>query len=198
LRLQGIQTVGFVGLGAGVLALYGHKGQTFDFYEIDQTVVDIARSKFDNLRVSLANIRYFIGDARILLREAPVQSYNLLILDAFSSGAIPTHLLTLEAMEEFGRVIKKDGLLLYHISNRYIDLLPVLQCNAQKLGLQIKIYENPPDTMVLKYSSRWVAIGHNQNTFDQLTQDDPGWKVPYCKNVCWTDNFSNIWSVVNF
>ncbi len=97
LRLQGIQTVGFVGLGAGVLALYGRKGQTFDFYEIDQTVVDIARSKFDNLRISMANIRYFTGDARILLRKAPGQSYNLLILDAFSSGAIPTHLLTLSA-----------------------------------------------------------------------------------------------------
>ena len=198
LRLQNIQTVGFVGLGAGVLALYGQNGQTFDFYEIDQTVVDIARKKFDNLRVSPANIRYFVGDARILLRKAPIQSYNMLILDAFSSGAIPTHLLTLEAMEEFGRIIKKDGLLLYHISNRYIDLLPVLQCNAQKLGLLIKIHENPPDKMVLKYSSRWVAIGRNRQTFDQLTKNDSNWKTPHCKNVCWTDNFSNIWSVVNF
>ncbi len=198
LCFKSAKKVGFVGLGAGVLALYSQKGQTFDFYEIDQTVVDIAIHKFDNLRASPANIRYFIGDARILLRKAPVQSYNLLILDAFSSGAIPTHLLTLEAMEEFGRVLKKDGLLLYHISNRYIDLLPVLQCNAQKLGLQIKIYENPPDKMVLKYSSRWVAIGRNRQTFDRLAQDDSGWKTPHCKKVCWTDDFSNIWSVVNF
>lgn len=196
LRLHDAQKVGFVGLGAGVLALYGRPYQTFDFYEIDPTVVDIARHQFDNLRVSRAKIRYFVGDARILLRNAPIQAYDMLVLDAFSSGAIPTHLLTLEAMEEFLRVLKKDGIMLFHISNHYVDLLPVLKCNAAKLGLMIKIYENPPDQMVLKFSSRWVAIGRNPHTFDRLIQNEPGWETPECKKVCWTDNFSNIWSVV--
>lgn len=197
LKIPNLKNIGMVGLGTGVLALYGKKGQLFDFFEIDPIVVNIAKQRFDNLKASAADIRYFVGDARITLREMPKNHYDMLVMDAFSSGAIPTHLLTLEAMQEFLETLKVDGVILYHISSRYLNLLPVLECNARKLGLFIKINENPPIKSSLKLSAKWVVLTRSKRKLNMLAQDDPTWKTPPGDETCWTDESSNIWSVIN-
>ena len=197
LKIPDLKNIGMVGLGTGVLALYGKKGQHFDFFEIDPIVVDIAKQHFDNLKASAADIRYYVGDARITLREMPKSHYDMLVMDAFSSGAIPTHLLTLEAMQELLETLKTDGLILYHISSRYLNLLPVLVCDAQKLGLFIKINENPPIKSTLKLSAKWVVLTKSKLKLNMLVQDDPTWKTPPNDEICWTDESSNIWSVIN-
>ncbi|MDH3356771.1 MAG: fused MFS/spermidine synthase [Desulfobacteraceae bacterium] len=197
LKTPNLKNIGMVGLGTGVLALYGKKGQHFDFFEIDPVVVDIAKQHFDNLKASAADIRYFVGDARITIREMPKNHYDMLVMDAFSSGAIPTHLLTWEAMKELLETLKVDGVILYHISSRYLNLLPVLECNARKLGLFIKINENPPIKSSLKLSAKWVVLTRSKRTLNMLAQDDPTWKTPPDDEICWTDESSNIWSIIN-
>jgi len=197
LKIPNLKNIGMVGLGTGVLALYGKKGQHFDFFEIDPIVVNIAKQCFDNLKASAADIRYFIGDARVTLRRMPKNHYDTLVMDAFSSGAIPTHLLTFEAIQELLEILKTDGMILYHISSRYLNLLPVLECNARKLGLFIKINENPPIKATLKLSAKWVALTKSKRKLDMLVQDDPTWKTPTDDEICWTDESSNIWSIIN-
>ena len=197
LKIPELKNIGLVGLGTGVLALYGKKGQHFDFFEIDPVVVDIAKQHFDNLKESAADIRYFVGDARITLREMPKTHYDMLVMDAFSSGAIPTHLLTFEAIQELLENLKEDGVILYHISSRYLNLLPVLKCNARKLGLFIKINENPPIKSSLKLSAKWVVLTKSKRKLNMLIQDDPTWRSPPGDEICWTDESSNIWSVIN-
>jgi spermidine synthase len=197
LKIPDLKNIGLVGLGTGVLALYGKKEQHFDFFEIDPVVVDIAKKHFDNLKESVADIRYFVGDARITLREMPKAHYDMLVMDAFSSGAIPTHLLTFEAIQELLENLKEDGVILYHISSRYLNLLPVLACNARKLGLFIKINENPPIKSSLKLSAKWVVLTKSKRKLSMLIQDDPTWRSPPDDEICWTDESSNIWSVIN-
>ena len=197
LKIPNLKNIGMVGLGTGVLSLYGKKGQHFDFFEIDPIVVNIAKQCFDNLKSSAADIRYFIGDARITLRERPKNHYDMLVMDAFSSGAIPTHLLTFEAIQELLEILKTDGVILYHISSRYLNLLPVLECNARKLGLLIKINENPPIKTSLKLSAKWVALTKSKRNLNMLAQGDPNWKTPTDDEICWTDESSNIWSIIN-
>ena len=197
LKIPNLKNIGMVGLGTGVLSLYGKKGQHFDFFEIDPIVVNIAKQCFDNLKSSAADIRYFIGDARITLRERPKNHYDMLVMDAFSSGAIPIHLLTFEAIQELLEILKTDGVILYHISSRYLNLLPVLECNARKLGLLIKINENPPIKTSLKLSAKWVALTKSKRNLNMLAQGDPNWKTPTDDEICWTDESSNIWSIIN-
>lgn len=197
LEIPNLKNIGMVGLGTGVLALYGKKGQHFDFFEIDPIVVNIAKQCFDNLKASAADIRYFIGDARITLREMPKNHYDLLVMDAFSSGAIPTHLLTFEAIQELLEILKTDGVILYHISSRYLNLLPVLECNARKLGLFTRINENPPIKASLKLSAKWVALTKSKRKLNMLLKDDPNWKIPTDDEICWTDESSNIWSIIS-
>ncbi|MCK4763004.1 MAG: class I SAM-dependent methyltransferase [Candidatus Aminicenantes bacterium] len=197
-RLPRVKNIGVVGLGTGMLSLYGKAGDTFDFFEIDAAVVDIARNRFDNLRSSPARIRHFIGDARIEIGKIAAGSYDMLVLDAFSSGAIPTHLLTIEAMREYLRVLRKDGVILFHISNRYVNLLPVLNCAARELGLFIKYHQCLADKLTHRISARWVIAAKNKTLFDTVTSENPDWMTLPEKTVCWSDEFSNLWALISF
>ncbi len=196
-RLTNLKNIGVVGLGTGMVALYAKPGQTFDFFEIDPTVVRIAENKFANLRSSPAKIRHFIGDARLELQKVPDDSYDMMILDAFTSGAIPTHLLTKEAMQEYNRVLRKDGVILFHITNRYVNLLPVLNCAARNLGFYIKYHQCSANPAIHYFSARWVILAKTQDRFEQVTAGNSEWKTLPNKYVCWTDDFSNLWSVID-
>jgi SAM-dependent methyltransferase len=198
LKMKSIKKIGAVGLGTGVIALYGRQGQEFDFFEIDRLIVDIAENDFENLSSSRSKIRTFVGDGRLELRKMPDRAYDLLVMDAFTSGSIPTHLVTVEAMKEFLRVLAPDGIILYHISNYYVDLLPVLNCIANELGLSIRHQFSPGDPFWYKSPAHWVLLTKNENSLVSLTAGDPSWKIPGPKKVCWTDEKSNLWSVVNF
>ncbi len=128
--------IGVLGLGVGTLACYAKLGQVWSFYEIDPLVIDIARKQgwFTFLVNCTPNAAMHIGDARLTLAKQPAAALDILVMDVFSSDAVPTHLLTREAFAIYDRVLAKDGVLLIHISNRYLDLEPVLASEAKVRG----------------------------------------------------------------
>lgn len=131
--------IGIVGLGVGATAAYAGEGDAIDFFEIDPVVVELARRHFSYLSDSPGEVRTIVGDARLELarvaREEPGRRYDLLLIDAFAGDAIPTHLVTREATELDRSLLAEDGILLFHVSNRYYDLRPVLARTAGVLGL---------------------------------------------------------------
>ena len=132
-----MENVGVIGLGAGSVASYAALNQNFDFFEIDQGVIEIARDLdfFNYLESSMGNIRIVLGDGRLELGREKDKKYQLILLDAFSSDSIPVHLLTLEALELYLKKLDSQGLLVFHISNRFLNLEPLLAGIAHKTGL---------------------------------------------------------------
>jgi SAM-dependent methyltransferase len=193
--------IGVVGLGAGTLACYAQPGQSWHFYEIDPAIVRIARdtSKFTFLSRCLPDAKIEIGDARLSLSREADASSDLLVIDAFSSDAIPMHLLTREAIANYGRMLSPDGLILFHISNRYIDLKPVLAAAARADGWHTAIRDFDPSKHDARYRagrSIWVAFTRSPETLRQLTSFGPagGWApLPERPGFApWTDDYGSI------
>ena len=197
--------VAVVGLGAGALACYGTSTQQFTFYEIDPLVEQIARNEklFTYLRDCRPKIEVVIGDARISLAKAPNRLYDLFILDAFSSDVIPTHLLTREALELYLKKLAKDGLLLVHISNRFMDLAPILDRLAHNLNLiayiQNDFHVSAEESRAGKSSSRWVILARNQNALAAYVAD-PRWQRlnGTLGGELWTDEFTDLLKVISW
>jgi predicted membrane-bound spermidine synthase len=195
--------VAIVGLGTGALACHGDKSQKFTFYEIDPLVEKIARDDrlFTYLRDCPPRIQVVIGDARISLAKAPNQHYDLFILDAFSSDVIPMHLLTREAMELYLSKTAPDGVLLFHISNRYMDLAPVLDRLAKELGLMAVIQNDfnltEEDRSEGKSSSRWILFTRSRLAAGRFISDSR-WRILDGRlgGDLWTDQFSDILKVL--
>lgn len=191
-----------VGLGAGTLACYAQPGQRWRFYEIDPEVVRIARdrSKFTFLSRCLPNAPVEIGDARLSLTNAPARSADILVIDAFSSDAIPMHLMTREAIASYGRALSDDGLLLFHISNRYIDLKPVLSAAARADGWHAVYRDYAPPKAEARYHggrSIWVAFTRSPATLQRLRSlaaDERAWTaLPEQPGfTAWTDDYGSI------
>jgi SAM-dependent methyltransferase len=194
--------VAVVGLGAGSLAAYGEPGQEFTYFEIDPTVERIARDDryFTFLRDSRARVRVVLGDARLTLRDAPDGQFGLLFLDAFSSDAIPLHLLTREALHLYLQKLAKGGLLVFHISNRYLDLKPVLGDLARDANLVVRIDEDmnvsAKETSEGKSASLWVVMARQVEDLGKLARS--GFWEPIrsrgSRDV-WTDDYSNLFRV---
>ena len=131
--------MGFVGLGVGTLSAYGRAGDVVRFYELDPDVLALAKTQFSYLSSSPAAIEFVIGDARLSMERellsGALQRYDVLAIDAFSSDSIPVHLITSEATALFFQHLKPDGILAFHISNRFLDLKPVLANIAQANNL---------------------------------------------------------------
>jgi SAM-dependent methyltransferase len=203
-----LDRVAVLGLGAGAIAAYGRRGQEMTFYEIDPAVVRVARDSgtFTYLRDSAAAIRYEIGDARLRIAGAPDASYGLVVADAFSSGAVPVHLLTKEAVEIYLRKLRPDGLLLVHVTNQYLGLEPVLDALAHDLGLagllQWDDVKKLEEMIAGKDASTWVLLARDRASFGALASD-PRWKeLPLSdgaldrSRLLWTDDYSNLWNVL--
>jgi len=118
--------IGVIGLGVGTLAAYGRAGDLYRFYEINPCVAELARREFSYLSDSEARVEIVLGDARLNLEREPPQGFDLLAVDAFSSDAIPVHLITREALGVYLRHVKPDGIVAFHVSNRFLDLVPVV------------------------------------------------------------------------
>ena len=123
-----------IGLGTGTLAAYGRLGDYYRYYEINPLVVRVARSEFTFLADCHGKLDIAMGDARLSLEREQPENFDVLAVDAFSGDAIPVHLLTSEAMDLYFRHLRPDGILAVHISNRYLDLVPVLAGEALSTG----------------------------------------------------------------
>jgi spermidine synthase len=191
--------VAVIGLGAGSLACYGSSGQRFTFYEIDPVVERIARDQrfFSYLRNCPAATDVTIGDARVSLNHAPDHYYGIFVLDAFSSDAIPIHLLTHEALRLYVAKLAPDGVLLFHISNRYFDLAPVLARLAATMNLSALLREDlrlsEAEALAGKQPSRWVVMAPQSEVLAPL-RGEPKWQHLNGDSAVdlWTDDHSNL------
>jgi spermidine synthase len=171
-------SIAAVGLGAGTVAAYEQSGQTMTFFEIDPLVVRVATDPqlFTYLADAPTRPAIVLGDARLSIRDTPSGSFDLLILDAFSSDAIPTHLVTLEALTDDLRVLRQGGLVVIHVSNRYYDLGPALAAAGERLGLTALEKGYSPteaESVAGAAISGWVALASDQPTADLFRAN--GW-----------------------
>ena len=188
--------LGMVGLGAGTLAAYGKAGDVVRFYEINPQVVNIARTRFHYLGDSRAQVEIALGDARLSLeREAP-QRFDVLAIDAFSGDAIPTHLLSAEAMDLYLRHLRPDGAIVFHVTNRYLHLAPVVAKIAASRGLRVGMIEYEPteeEEDLYHSSSDWVVVTRNAallahpDVTKVVKPIEVGESTPL-----WTDDFNNL------
>ncbi|MGQ0765015.1 MAG: spermidine synthase [Gemmatimonadota bacterium] len=191
--------VALVGLGTGTISCYSKPGERWTYYEIDPVVVRIARTPglFTYLRDCGPDSRIVLGDARLSLAADRDSTYDMIVLDAFSSDAIPVHLMTREALQLYLRRLRPDGVMLFHISNRYLVLEPVLSELAQDARLAgasgvRDVAED--DRGKLYYGSRWVALARNASTLRRLLTER-GWVVlppGSAEENPWTDDYSNV------
>lgn len=192
--------VGVIGLGAGEMAGYAKKSQHWTFFELDPAVVELATNPtyFTFLKSCIDHYDIEIGDARITLEKQPFR-YNLLVIDAFTSDAIPTHLLTREAIKLYFSRMKPNGLLVFHISNRYLELKKVLADHAQRLGLVMRLQEfRPSPDNPLVYRSDWAVMARSDADLEPLLRDRASlWQpVPHYRDTrSWTDDFTSIINV---
>jgi hypothetical protein len=195
--------VAAIGLGAGAAACHARKGQRVTFYEIDPAVKRIATDPalFTFLRDCPAKSEVVLGDGRILLARAPAASLDLIVLDAFSSDAIPVHLLTREALALYRSRLKPGGLLLAHTSNRYLDLTQVLAPLARDAGLSafVRTYEPPPDSVSEAVSNaQWVLLAPAGSPAARSVGSDPTWDPLEAgpDAPVWTDSFSSLLGIL--
>ena len=204
-RTDAPRRVGLVGLGVGTLATYGKAGDWFKFYEIDPDVVDLAQSEFTYLANSRARWEVRVGDARLTLAREPPQRFDILVLDAFSGGTIPVHLLTLEAFELYERHLTPGGVIAVHVSNRELDLTPVLYNAADRRGLQVlSVVTKLKNPRFLQLQSKWVLLSADgQALADLIGYFEPrtesgevslfrGDPELYTRIRPWTDDYSNL------
>jgi hypothetical protein len=191
--------IGMIGLGTGAVAAYFGEGQTLTVYELDPDNLPIADKYFTYLRTARkkgAKLSFVFGDGRISLRQVKDSSLDLLVVDAFNSGAIPVHLLTVEALEDYMRVLKRDGLLLMHVSNRLLDLVAVTYSNAHAANVLVceRSSLSRPDPEAL--TTEWVAMSRNHKKMDILVRQmdwDRAGSVLHLPKP-WTDEYSDLLS----
>ncbi len=194
--------VGMIGLGTGAMAAYFQKGNSFTIYELDPDNIKIAKKYFSFLRDAEkrgVDLKYVSGDGRRSLKKEPDKLYDLLIIDAFSSDSIPVHLMTVEAISEYFRVLKEDGLLLMHISNKMLHLEPVVFSIAQVLNIPIGIKTNFGKVDEDADLTVWVALSKDVKKmnflFEKLRWNIKNENVPGLPRP-WTDQYSNIFKAM--
>ena len=186
--------IGILGLGAGVTAALAREGDTLHYYEINPLVVEIARRDFRFFNACPADKQLFMGDGRLVLEKMPDENLDFLAMDAFTSDAVPVHLLTKEAYATYARHLKRTGVLAINISNRYLDLAPVVGQAAADLGWSGILVSDEGDQQAYYYPSTWVLVTREPKLFENKLFNNaqvdklkprPGFRA-------WTDDYSNI------
>ncbi|MGO9239575.1 MAG: spermidine synthase [Bryobacteraceae bacterium] len=190
------QRVALIGLGTGTLAAYARPGDFYRFYEINPMVPHIANTYFTYLKEADAQVDILMGDARLSLERQAPQDYDLIALDAFSSDAIPVHLLTREALQLYFFHLRPRGVLAVHISNRYINLQPVLDRGAAALGKTARVFETEDNEEGTCYGTTWVLMASDPDVFagSDYTPGLPSTPAPWLP--VWTDDYSNLFKVL--
>jgi hypothetical protein len=196
---DGPRKIAVVGLGTGTMAALGRPGDLVRFYEINPVVETIATTWFTFLPDSKAKTEVVLGDARIQM-EREVSAFDVIVVDAFSSDAIPMHLLTAEAADIYGKRLIPRGLLLFHISNRSLNLEPVTRGLAQHLNwnaVQILAGDSPATG---EDGSSWVILTENLDLLQKIAHDAPhiGWTDLKRQPILWTDDFASLWHVLKW
>lgn len=196
-ELYGQQSrVGIVGLGTGTLACFRRPGQRWTFFEIDPAVLEFSRQgAFTFLKTCAPDARVLLGDARLEMDKLPPASFDVLAIDAFSSDAIPLHLLTDEAFGVYERVLSQDGLLVVHVSNRFISLEPVIAAIAKRRGLHTAVRSDNPQDRTLLTPSSWVVLTRDPAKLKALAEtraDTPWSNLPPPAQRLWTDDYASI------
>jgi hypothetical protein len=192
--------IGVVGLGVGTIAAYGRQGDTIRFYEINPAVRDVAQSYFTYLSACPARVELVMGDARLSLEREEDQAYDLLVLDAFSSDSVPTHLLTTQAFQTYLRHLKRDGVLAVHASAVYLNLRPVVMKLAEHFGLRgVYIYDGgnaAQGTM----PSTWILLGHPGVIVDATPIRQAAGPPPKSleRVALWTDDYVNPLQILRY
>jgi SAM-dependent methyltransferase len=188
--------IGVIGLGAGTLAAYGRKGDVMRIYEINEQVLDLARTEFNYLKRSQAEIVPVLGDGRLMLERESPQQFDLLVLDAFSGDSIPTHLVTLEAIEIYLRHLKPGGILAFHTTNTYLDLRPVMAAAGQAFDRNALAFTFMPDAQSpLCRRSEWTVLHPTASGVSASVSD---WERLPVKATFkpWTDSYSNLLGIL--
>ena len=199
------RTVGVVGLGAGSMLCYSRAGDEWTFFEIDPAVEDIARNQqlFSFLSACTIKPRIVLGDARLTLAREKPGTFSILVLDAFSSDAIPVHLITREALALYMRSLRDDGVLMIHISNRRLNLEPVVAALTVDAKLPALIRNHQPPYLIqnkdFEYSSDWVVIARQREHLAPLLRDSR-WRPlkGATASSMWTDDYSNLFGVISW
>jgi SAM-dependent methyltransferase len=190
--------IGILGLGCGTLAAYGRAGDTIRIYEINPQVIQIAQSQFTYLGDTPAHLELALGDARLVLESEPSQQFDVLVMDAFSGDSVPVHLITREAFRNYFRHLKPDGIVAVNVSNRYLNLQPVMAAAAADFGKVALLYEYSPDeddflcfdcTWVLIMDRKTAAAHPALQNAGKLLKPRPGFRE-------WTDDFSNLFGIL--
>ncbi len=194
-KARGPVKVGVIGLGIGTLSAYGRKGDEYRFYEINSQVVSVARAHFTYLSDTKARVEIALGDARLNLEREPAQGFDVLAVDAFSSDSIPVHLITKEALGVYLRHMKPGGVIAFHVSNRFLNLPPVVGRLAQEHGLHATVVSDDGKEGDDDHTKTdWVLISRDpavlvakeiKATSPSPPQEQPGWRT-------WTDDYSNL------
>jgi SAM-dependent methyltransferase len=195
LQAKGAIRVGVIGLGTGTLAAYGRKGDVYRFYDINPQVIAIARSEFTYLADSAARVEVALGDARLNLEREPPQGFDLLAVDAFSSDAIPVHLITKEALGAYLRHMKPGGIIAFHVSNRFLNLVPVVARLAKEHHAHaVLVSDKGKDGDDDHTTTDWVLVSRQRAALEapeieeaspETPEEEAGWRT-------WTDDYSNL------
>jgi hypothetical protein len=192
----GHRVVGVVGLGTGTLAAYGEQGDRFRFYDIDPSVINIAKTEFGYLRNSHAVIETILGDARLNLEREVPNGFDVLVIDAFSGDSIPVHLITREALGLYRQHMKPDGIIAFHVSNRYLSLAPVVEKLSEDAGMHaMLISDNQPAAPLL--NTDWVLVAATREALMRPSLMRVATKPPIIEGLQpWTDDSNNLFKVL--
>ena len=189
--------VGVVGLGAGTLATYGRAGDAYRFYEINPQVIELASSEFSFLSSSQATVETLLGDARLTMEREPAQRYDVLAIDAFSSDSIPTHLMTYQAMGIYLKNLTADGVIAFHVTNRFLLLAPIVKRIADEYGLHTVLVSDDPGDASDFSRTEWVLVSRSAAALtDQRIAEatDTISEIPGLR--LWTDSFNNLFKIL--
>ncbi|SDO46128.1 hypothetical protein SAMN05216303_1011467 [Rhodoferax sp. OV413] len=188
--------VGLIGLGAGTLATYGRASDVYRVYEINPQVFEFADSEFSFLKDSPAQIERVLGDARLALEREPPQRFDVLAVDAFSGDSVPIHLITAEAMQAYLRHMQPDGVIAFHVTNRFLNLAPVVEKIALAQGLQVAFVHDEAADSDLRRTD-WVLVSRSaQRLQTPLVQTASSAIKPIPGLRLWTDDFNNLFGVL--
>jgi SAM-dependent methyltransferase len=188
--------VAVIGLGTGTLAAHGKSGDVYRFYEINPQVIEVARTQFTYLSDTPAKVETVLGDARLMMERESPQHYDIIAVDAFSSDSIPVHLITREAMAVYLKHLKPDGVIAFHVTNRFLRLAPVVKAIADEYDLHAALITDEAETSDLAKTD-WVLVTRNPDVLahaDIAAATSPFETIP--RLVVWTDDYNNLFRIL--